>query len=537
MVETTIGVQTLGIGISAFVATLLVAFLFLNAYKENVARAFGWAFALVMLWGWFGFFSALAADAGKMELARDLRIISIIGNTLMATLFTRFAFVYKQEHTPLTKRERYYLEAYIFVGLAIVAFAVSDLLFDMSTIIGEFLLGAATPVRGPVFHAFVAYWYLGGATIAYMMHRRFSKESSSAKRGGIILMTTIMVALITGGFGYLPWYEIYIPIFGTLRALAVPAFAVGAFYAMSTHNIFNFRVAAANVFVFAIWSFLFFRILLNPSFKDSLTDIYLLVALVILGVLLIRSFNKELDTRLLIERTEHEREIEQTKSEFISIAAHQLRTPLSGIRWAFNSLESASGLNEEQRALVKKGSERTVDVVERVNEMLRAAKLTSGSFPITLTRQDIRPMLKESVAMLENAAHAKSLTLDLSVPDSPLMATVDTDKFPIVMQNLIDNAIKYTDTGSVHISADSVGTDVVIAITDTGIGLSMEDKAHLFEKFYRNDTAKRMFTDGSGLGLFIVKKILDAHGGRVEVTSEIGTGTTFTVRVPQQKKS
>jgi signal transduction histidine kinase len=297
------------------------------------------------------------------------------------------------------------------------------------------------------------------------------------------------------------------------------------------------RVAAANVFVFAIWSFLFFRILLNQSLQDSWADIGLLIALVILGVLLIRSFNKEIDDRALVERVEKERAIEQAKSEFISIAAHQLRTPLAGIRWTFNVLESsASGLTKEERDLVAKGSERTKDVVERVNEMLRAAQLTGNSFTIDLQSADVRTVLRESVTLLEPSAKMRSLTINLNIPDAPLRADIDADKFSIAVQNLVDNAIKYTEKGSIDVSGAHEGSDIVIRVKDSGIGIIEADKAHLFEKFYRHDTAKKMFTDGSGLGLFIVKKITDAHHGTVKVESKSKEGSTFTIRIPASKK-
>jgi signal transduction histidine kinase len=538
MVESAINIQTLGIGISAFVATIVFTFLFVNAYREPVARAFGWAFLGVMVWGWFGFFSALAADAGSMELARSLRIVSLTGNVVMAALFMRFAFVYKHEHTPLTPNEKHLLQVFAIPAYIFVACLISDYLLDTSLVIGPFFEGAITPERGPVMDLFMlGYWWFCGGVIAFMMHRRYSKEQGSARRGGIVLMSTIMVAVVTGGMGFAAWYDIVTPIFGTLRALAVPAFAVGAFYAMHSHNIFNVRVAAANIFVFAIWSFLFFRILLNPSFEDSLTDIYLLIALVILGVVLIRSFNKELDDRLLIEHAEKERAVEQAKAEFISIAAHQLRTPLAGVRWTFNVLEAATGLTPDQRELIERANERTKDVIERVNEMLRAARLTDDSFTITLTSQDVRTVLKDCVAMLEGAAEMRKLTIGLELPRKPLLAKVDSDKFGIAIQNLIDNAIKYTKSGTVGVWADRDHDEIVVRVHDTGIGITEEDRKHLFEKFYRNERATKMYTDGSGLGLFIVKKIIDGHNGTIVVESTESRGTSFTIRIPAEKNA
>jgi signal transduction histidine kinase len=314
----------------------------------------------------------------------------------------------------------------------------------------------------------------------------------------------------------------------------MPLLAFGAFYAMSTHNIFNVRVAAANVFVLSIWTFLFFRILLNPSISHSLPDIVLLGALMILGTLLIRSFNNELESRMVMEKIERERAIEQSKTEFISIAAHQLRTPLAGVRWAFTALESSKRLSDNERDLVRKAADRTKDAIDRVGEMLHAARL-NGEFTFTLAVQDIRPVLKDSIALFEGAASARRLEFVSSIPRRVMSARIDPEKFGIAIQNLIDNAIKYTKAGSVTVLAEQVGDRIEIRVTDTGIGIAPEDQSHLFEKFYRHENATRMFTDGSGLGLFIVKKITDAHGGTVTVTSEKRSGSTFVISIPAAK--
>ncbi len=533
MVETAISIQALGIGVSAFIATLIAAFLLINAYHETLARSFAWGVVGLVIWAWFGFFSAIAADNYQMDVARQLRIFGVIGNVLFLILFTRFAFVYKRQHSPLTGSESLTLQLYIFTGIAFILLCILDL-FGARTIVGDFFPNTVSPLGESMLDLFLIYYLLTIPILTIMMRRRFLYEEGSARRGGMILWMTMIASIILGSTGFLPYYGIVVPWLTALRGLAVPIFGVGAFYAMSSHNIFNFRVAAANAFVFGIWSALFLRILLHTDFKDAMTDFYLLIALVALGAFLIRSFNTELNARAEIERVERERAIEQSKSEFVSIAAHQLRTPLAGIRWTFNVLEGAEGLNHEQKELLKKGSERTKDVVERVNEMLRAARLT-GDFKIVLSPQDIRPILRESVDMFQTAADVHNLKLESSIPRKVLMSRVDKEKFAIVIQNLIDNAIKYTRSGSVNVSARHIDESIEIRITDTGIGINEADSAHLFEKFYRQDDAVKMFPDGSGLGLFIVKKIVDAHGGTIRIESKKGEGTSFVIRVPVAK--
>ncbi len=534
MIETAISLQALGIGVSAFIATLIAAFLLINAYHETLARSFAFGVLGLVVWAWFGFFSAIAADNYQMDVARQLRIFGVIGNVLFLILFVRFAFVYKREQEALTSSEQLTLQLYIFTGVAFIVLCLLDL-FGARTLIGDFFPNTVSPLGESMLDLFLIYYLLTIPILTTMMMRRLRYETGSARRGGIILLITMVASILLGSTGFLPYYGIVVPALTALRGLAVPIFGVGAFYAMSSHNIFNFRVAAANAFVFGIWSALFLRILLYTEFKEALSDIYLLLALVVLGAFLIRSFNTELNSRAEIERVERERAIEQSKSEFVSIAAHQLRTPLAGIRWAFNVLESADGLSEEHRSLLKKGSERTKDVIARVNEMLSAARLNDGGFMVSLEPQDIRPILKDSVALFDDAARVRNLKLESSIPRKALFSRVDKDKFSMAIQNLIDNAIKYTKTGSVSLRADRNDDRIEICIRDTGIGIAEADSKHMFEKFYRHEKAVKMFTDGSGLGLFIVKKIIDAHGGTIMVVSEKGKGTSITLSIPVAK--
>lgn len=526
--------QALGIGVSAFAVTLIAAFLLINAYHETVARSFAWGVVGLVVWGWFGFFSTIAADNYHMDVARQLRIFSVIGNVLFLMLFARFAFIYKREVTPLTSGEKVTLQLYMFTGASFITLGILDAL-GSRTLIGEYIPNTVAPLGESMLDLFLLYYLLAIPILIIMMRRRLLGESGSARRGGSILLYTMVASIALGSTGFLPYYGVDIPGLAVLRALAVPIFGIGAFYAMSSQNIFNFRVAAANAFVFGIWSALFLRILLHTEYRDALTDFYLLIALMALGAFLIRSFNTELNSRAEIERVERERAVEQSKSEFVSIAAHQLRTPLAGIRWTIDALQSAQGLSNEHQDLLRRAGERAKDVVERVNELLRAAQLTGGDFKITLSPQDIRPVLKKSIEAFEGTAHVRNIRLESSIPRKVLISRIDKEKFAIAIQNLIDNAIKYTETGSVTLSALQVENRIEVRITDTGMGIHEHDREHLFEKFYRHSDAVKMFTDGSGLGLFIVKKIVNAHGGTITIDSKKGVGSTFILSIPVAK--
>ena len=266
MIESTISVQTLGIGVAAFVATLASSFLYINAAKERSARAFADALVGAAIWGWFGFASAIAAEHMNMDLARDLRILSFVGNVLLTALFVRFAVIYRSDSEPLRHLERLAYQVLSLCGAAFVTLLSFDLLAGTATFVGIFEHGAVTPERGPFFDLFVLYYCLSILVIYMFMRVRVEKETGPSHRGHVILLMALTFGSSAGLAGYAAWYGLYSPILTGIRALAVPTLSFSAFYAMSTHKIFNVRVAAANAFVFAIWTFLFLRILFNFSF-------------------------------------------------------------------------------------------------------------------------------------------------------------------------------------------------------------------------------------------------------------------------------
>ncbi|MDP3962695.1 MAG: ATP-binding protein [bacterium] len=224
-------------------------------------------------------------------------------------------------------------------------------------------------------------------------------------------------------------------------------------------------------------------------------------------------------------------ELDKTKTEFISVAAHQLRTPLSAIKWTMSLLldENSSNLTPEQRSLLMKGYESNERIIRLINEMLVVTRIESGKMSYNFSFIHIEDLIENCMEEFVGQAKNRNIKLDFIEPPSKLpYINIDPDKIRTVLQNLIENAIFYTrDNGFITVSASAEGDHIRVSVKDNGIGIPEKQKVGIFNKFFRAENALKVRTDGSGLGLFVAKSIIEKHNGEIWFDSKEGEGTTF----------
>jgi signal transduction histidine kinase len=256
-------------------------------------------------------------------------------------------------------------------------------------------------------------------------------------------------------------------------------------------------------------------------------------------------FDQQESAKLLIRRdlalsraNEKLRVLDVAKSEFISIAAHQLRTPLSAIKWILSMVLKKEFKTEgETTEFLQKAAESCQRLILLVNDLLEVDHIQSGKDRFVFRPVDIAQVIDALVSESKEQSHAKGQSLDITCADKSIVLG-DEMKLRALLQNLIENAIKYTpDNGKIQIKTELGEKCVHITITDTGIGIPAEQKSRLFTKFFRAQNAIKSSTVGSGLGLFIAKQIIERHGGTITFESEVGKGTTFYINLPRQFNS
>lgn len=233
---------------------------------------------------------------------------------------------------------------------------------------------------------------------------------------------------------------------------------------------------------------------------------------------------------------ERDLEISKAKSEFVSITAHQLRTPLTGIKWALDEIVNGRIIASEQKETLTRALGNTNQLIRIVGSLLDVVQIEEERFGYSFEKQDITAFIEKSIVDFSSVAKSHGIELTFDRPASPLPPVfMDPRGIDIVLENLISNAINYTPTkgtATISTAVDTQNRSIKISVTDNGIGIPPEEQQHIFEKFYRASNAKRTRPNGSGIGLFISKSIIERHKGTIFLESQHGIGSTFSFTLP-----
>lgn len=238
----------------------------------------------------------------------------------------------------------------------------------------------------------------------------------------------------------------------------------------------------------------------------------------------------------LKEKIDQLEKINTFKSDVISISAHELRTSLTALRWINEMLldGDVGEITREQKDFIEKEKTSIDRMLSLVQEMLEINHTESIGLTYKFKSIDILPIIEGVIFDFIGESHKKSIEILFIKPEEQMpKITADPDKVRVVLQNLIENSLKYSSKDSkIIISISKEGGSIRVSVKDNGIGIPNEDGAHIFDKFYRGEKAKSIKTFGTGLGLYTAKKIIDAHGGQINFESKDGDGTTFFFTLP-----
>ena len=256
-----------------------------------------------------------------------------------------------------------------------------------------------------------------------------------------------------------------------------------------------------------------------------------------IGLLALKLEARDFHLECAAEAEERLKELNQLKDNYLGIAAHDLRNPLSSIRGMSKMLVDDELDAETERAFLESIYNVSDQMVTLVNDRLDVSVIESGKLALRLVEQNLRKLAEERASLVARSAEKKGITLRTDLEDVS-DSFFDADRMRQVVDNLLTNAIKFSVSGTtVHLACRQTERAVEIAVSDQGPGIPSEDIDKLFGTFQTLGNQPTGGEKSTGLGLAIVKKIIDTHGGEITVDSEVGRGTTFAVHIPLEPTS
>lgn len=242
----------------------------------------------------------------------------------------------------------------------------------------------------------------------------------------------------------------------------------------------------------------------------------------------------------IIRTVEEVAKANKMKTEFVSIASHQLKTPISEMKWEIELLLSKfqTGLSDKQKEIIDQVASSGEKMGKLVNDLLDVARIDQGQLALSKEKINLCKLVQESVESQKSLAIAANVQLKTSCNSSVLETIADKRRIAVVLDNLISNAIKYTDVknGIVEVSMDGKDGVIHVCIRDNGVGIPKSEQANIFKKFFRSNNSVKNKTEGTGLGLYIAKNIIDQTGGSIwfKSTENVGSEFNFTLPLAQE---
>lgn len=415
---------------------------------------------------------------------------------------------------------------------------IGAVLLSLVTIFTNLMVKGIEPVSwgfnlvyGNLFTLSTLFWILTAGWGSFNLLKNYKKVSPEQKMKMKYLLFGLGIFILTSFFVNVPLRmmidsDIYYRI-GNYSLIFFIGFTA---YAIIAKKLFGIIVILTELLVTAIGLVMIIQIFMAPDISWRLINGIVFALFIIFGYYLIRATIRE------IQRREEVEKISKAKSEFLSIASHQLRTPLSAIKGYLSMISEGTygGIPEKAKKAIDNVYQSNERLVKLVNAFLDISRIEMGVVEIDFEMSSVEDLISEIISEIEIKAREKNLYLKFEGLEEPLpKISLDKGKIKEVILNLLDNAIKYTQKGGITIKTRIQNTKCYIQISDTGEGLTKEETGRLFESFVRGEAGARFWTEGAGLGLYVSRKFIELHKGKIWAESPgKGKGSTFYIELP-----
>jgi len=515
------------------VPLFLGLYIFLNNRKDVTSRSYFGLSLGCTVWA-LGFF--LLISATEYKSAYFFRTIMDIGAIILPSFWIHF--VYSVLNLKLDKSREIIL--WYFLGIVLVAVNIFDYFSPGLFISGLSAKGVFEfyPVAGIGYYFFVLVYLMIIPRSMWYLFRGYRKydgiKSQQIKYFGV----ASLIGFGGGATAFFYTFNIMIAPYGVVLFALYPIIIA---YGITRHQLFNIKVVVTEIFVAALSIFVLTRTILADTGKEMIINGTLFLAVTVTGYYLIRSSLKEIAQREKIEKLASDltaantklQGLDQLKSEFVSLASHQLRGPLTAIK-GYTSEIIEGDFGEVPKHLfqplhtILKSCQSLVTIVE---DFLNVSRMEQGKMTYDRTFFDMADLIEEVVRENQPNFDRKKLKVYVMASQGSNVEA-DRGKIKQIVGNLIDNSIKYTPAGEVHVGVARNADKIVFSVKDTGVGIRRETMPKLFQKFSRAEDASKANILGTGLGLYIASQMIKAHGGRIWAESAgEGKGSAFFVEL------
>lgn len=526
------------VNIASATAVLLIGYLLLRQNRKAPEHQL--AFVVAAFLAYWAFTSTLADVMHAPEPALFWTRVAILGPYFFGAFFLLFAYFFPKRSDKFRTWKG--------ILILLPSLAVCTLVTTPLNVVEVRLAEWGTDfIPGPLFPIGILYLliYLGLAVIHFVRSLRRTADVLVRRQikvllAAIALQTFSMIftnALLPILFNY------------TQASVIGPAsslfFVLLMTYAIIRHHLLDVRVIATELLVILLSFLAFIGLFSASSAGDAVLRGISFFTTVGFGVLLVRSVYQEVHRREEIQRLAEDlgkanaklQELSDMKSNFISIASHQLRAPIGGVRGYLSMLREGDfgKLGRKVDDLLDLNLDTLNHTLHVIETFLNVTRIEAGRMELVKEPADLCAMTRDIYKELALTAHRKNIRLVFSCPQKNVLVRCDKEKMRNVIFNLVENALKYTERGTIKTTIVPGPKRVEVRVTDTGIGLAPEEVPQLFAKFVRAGGGLKI-SHGSGLGLYIVKTLIEAHGGEAFVESPgTGKGSTFGFRMPAGK--
>ncbi len=506
--------------IGHLISALLLAGVGVLVFSQNPSRPVNRMFFFAALApATYGTGLAIGINLEPSSFAYSVWMINLV-NTLLVSTFLHFTFVALN----IQHAMRWVIRSSYVISIGIILFALASPASFIPSITPK-LFTKSYLNAGPLYEFMLVHFMVAalasGAALLWAYWRRKEERRK--------LEYFIAAALFGYGFGCIDFLLVFdipaSPVYGMFFGLYVVPIA----YGILADNLLDIRVVIKKALVYslgigAITAVLMILILLNNMLVARLPWVQFWTIPILTGTIsfvIARIFWFQ-----LIEN-------EQVKYEFITVATHKLRTPLTQISWGVRALLDKE-LDAETRDITEHIQSSSNRLIELTNILFETTEENSQDYAYTKEDVDFAAITKTTLARLQSIITKKHITVESDVAEG-VTAKADSRRIASVIEVFIENAISYTpENGSVHIQLEAEKDSVRYTVSDTGIGISPAEKKNIFLRFYRTDAAKRVDTEGVGLGLAMAKNIIHKHKGKIGVDSEgENLGSTFWFEIPR----